>query len=541
MVHEGQAVAAKGGEDDARLAALGYKQELSRVLSRFDNFSVAFTYLSPMVGIYSLFVFGAGAGGPRYIWLMPMVVGGMLFVALVFGELGSHYPVAGALYQYSKYTVGPGYGWWVGWFYGIALLVTVAAVDTGVVPYVASLSNNWFGTSLDPTSHTTILLVTLALLAVQTTLNIIGAKMMGRVASVGTYVEILGTFGIAIILAIAGFHHGFGFLFSTQGAEHLKTNPLGVDFGGNWWAGAALVAILAHVYIFYGFEAAGDVAEETKDASRQVPRAMRQALLVGGLTSFVLVAALLLATPKDAKGYATATSTAGGVPFILQSNIGASWLTDLLLLLVIFAFFSCGSSVQGAGARLAFSFARDGALPGSRIVSKVSPRFHTPVNALLLGALVPVVFTLMVNLTPDKDVSIGFITYPAKVSALTALVSFGVSGIYLSFLLTVIGAIVARLRGWQAEGPFTLGRWAWPVTLVAAGYLGIMFINVIAPTGLSSPRGALFNLDWVTLSVMFVIAVVGLVAYVVAKPWQAIGRHLHDDLEPTGAERHSAL
>jgi amino acid transporter len=536
MVHKGQAVAAQGG-DDARLAALGYKQELSRVLSRFDNFSVAFTYLSPMVGIYSLFVFGAGAGGPRYIWLMPIVVGGMFFVALVFGELGSHYPVAGALYQYSKYTVGPGYGWWVGWFYGVALLVTVAAVDTGVVPYVASLSNNWFDTTLDPTSHTTILLVTLALLAVQTTLNIIGAKMMGRVASVGTYVEILGTFGIAIILAIAGFHHGLGFLFSTKGAEHLKTNPLGVDFGGNWWAGAALVAILAHVYIFYGFESAGDVAEETKDATRQVPRAMRGALLVGGLTSFVLVAALLLATPKDAKGYATATSTAGGVPYILESNISAHWLTDLLLLLVIFAFFSCGSSVQGAGARLAFSFARDGAVPGSRVVSKVSSRFHTPVNALLLGALVPVAFTLMVNLTPNTDKHFLFVTYPAKVSALTALVSFGVSGIYLSFLLTVIGAIIARSRGWQAEGPFRLGRWAWPVTLIAAGYLGIMFLNVVAPTGLDSPRGALFNLDWVTLFVMFVIAVVGLLAYVVAKPWQAIARHVHDDLEPTGAER----
>ena len=58
----------------------------------------------------------------------------MLFVALVFGELASHYPVAGALYQYSKFSVGAGYGWFVGWFYGIALLVTVAAVDTGVVP-----------------------------------------------------------------------------------------------------------------------------------------------------------------------------------------------------------------------------------------------------------------------------------------------------------------------------------------------------------------------------------------------------------------------
>ncbi len=51
-----------------------------------------------------------------YIWLMPIVVAGMYPVARVFGELGSHYPVVGALYQYSKYTVGPRYGWWVGWF-----------------------------------------------------------------------------------------------------------------------------------------------------------------------------------------------------------------------------------------------------------------------------------------------------------------------------------------------------------------------------------------------------------------------------------------
>jgi len=38
----------------------------------------------------------------------------MLLVALVFGELASHYPVAGALYQYSKYTVGRRFGWFVG-------------------------------------------------------------------------------------------------------------------------------------------------------------------------------------------------------------------------------------------------------------------------------------------------------------------------------------------------------------------------------------------------------------------------------------------
>jgi amino acid transporter len=504
--------------EESRLGALGYKQELSRVLSKFDSFSVAFTYLSPMVGIYSLFVLGVGAGGPRYIWLMLIPVIGMYFVALIFGELGSQYPVSGALYQYSKFTVSKKYGWWVGWFYLMALLVTVAAVDTGVVPYLSAILNSWFGMSIDPSKHSTIMVMTLALLAVQTLLNITGAKVMGRIASFGSYVEIFGTFGIAIILAAAGFNHGFGFLFSSEGAETVGTNTLGVSFGGNWWTGAALVAVLAHAFIFYGFESAGDVAEETKDASKQVPKAMRQALLVGAFTSFVLVAALLLATPSDPKGYATATSFAGGIPYILSTAISSAFLRDILLLAVVFAFFSCGSSILGASSRMLFSYARDGAVPAAKMVSKVSPKFHTPVNALLLGALVPFVFTLLVNITPSKDIKIGFFTYPANVSALLSLVSFGVSGIYLAFMLTVLGALIARTRGWKADGHFTLGSKGMIVNIIALVYLVVMFINLVIPTGLASPRGALFNLDWVTLVVMLVIAALGGIVYAIAQP-----------------------
>ena len=116
--------------EDARMVALGYKEELKRVLSFFDNFSVAFSYLSPMVGIYSLYTLGLGTGGPRYIWTIPMVVAFMTLVALVFGELASEYPLSGALYQYGKYNVGPRYGWYVGWIYGFALLATVATPAT---------------------------------------------------------------------------------------------------------------------------------------------------------------------------------------------------------------------------------------------------------------------------------------------------------------------------------------------------------------------------------------------------------------------------
>src|SRR3954464_13876717 len=275
-------------DDDARLASLGYTPQLNRVLGFFSNFAVAFTYLSPMVGIYSLFLLGVGTGGPSYIWLTLIPLIGMLFVALVFGELASHYPIAGGMYQWSKFSVGPTFGWFVGWFYGIALLVTVASVDAGVVSYFTALTHNWFGWNLDATAHGTILWITLLLLAIQTTLNITGAGVMARVARIGVYVEIVGTFGLFLILWIHGFHHGLGFLFDSQGAAHSATNGYGVNFHGHWWTGAALVAVLAPVYIFYGFESAGDIAEETQDASRQIPRAMRHALIWGGVASLFL-------------------------------------------------------------------------------------------------------------------------------------------------------------------------------------------------------------------------------------------------------------
>jgi amino acid transporter len=450
----------------------------------------------------------------------------MLLVALVFGELASHYPVAGALYQYSKYNIGRKYGWFVGWFYGIALLVTVASVDTGVVGYAVALGHNWFGWNFSPTSHIVILVVTLVLLAIQTTLNMTGAKVMGRVAQFGVYVEIVGTFGIAIILGIHGFHHGLGYLGSTQNVQHVASNPLGMNFHGSW-IGAALIAVLAPVYIFYGFESAGDISEETKNPGRQVPRAMRLALIWGGIASFVLTAALILAIGKGPGEFGKAVS--GGIPYILSQL--PSGLQDFLLLLIIFAFFSCGTSVQGAGSRLAFSYARDGALPGSKWISAINPRFKTPVNALFGGALITVLFIGLEFASPTHNVKILFFTYPANTNVLVSLVSFGVSGIYLSFLLTVIGYVIARARGWVPAGKFRLGRWAWPVAIAAVVYLGLMLVNVVAPTGLTNPR-AIFNLDWITLVVMVIVAVVGVILFLVAHRGREVGEHLTDTDTP---------
>jgi amino acid transporter len=173
--------------------------------------------------------------------------------------------------------------------------------------------------------------------------------------------------------------------------------------------------------------------------------------------------------------------------------------------------------VLGAGARVAFALARDGALPFSEKVKKISEKHHTPANAILVGTVVPFLFLLLVLVNPTKPVHVLWFDYPANVNALYALVSFATSGIYLAFFLTVLGALVARLRGWKPSGVFTLGKWGVPVTLGGAIYLLAMLLNIVWPSDLASGR-AVFNYGWVTLLVMAIIVGIGALYEGFARP-----------------------
>ena len=66
--------------DAAQLASFGYRQQLTRALGLLSNFSLGFTYLSPVVGVYTLFAFGLVTAGPAMIWTIPLVVAGQLLV-----------------------------------------------------------------------------------------------------------------------------------------------------------------------------------------------------------------------------------------------------------------------------------------------------------------------------------------------------------------------------------------------------------------------------------------------------------------------------
>src|SRR5512133_184606 len=88
--------------DAADLAKFGYKQELKRTLGVFSSFAVAFSYISPSTGIFTLYFLALASLGGVMWWTWPIVVAGQFFIALNWAELSSHYPIAGSVYQWTK-------------------------------------------------------------------------------------------------------------------------------------------------------------------------------------------------------------------------------------------------------------------------------------------------------------------------------------------------------------------------------------------------------------------------------------------------------
>src|SRR6476469_263035 len=99
-IHDETPREASRDEDD--LAKFGYKQELRRALGVYSSFAVAFSYISPSTGIFTLFILGIFLAGPFFYWSWPIVVVGQLIIAFNFAEVSSHFPVAGSVYQWTK-------------------------------------------------------------------------------------------------------------------------------------------------------------------------------------------------------------------------------------------------------------------------------------------------------------------------------------------------------------------------------------------------------------------------------------------------------
>src|SRR3954453_23994640 len=100
--------------DAARLRELGYDQQLRRRMKVLDSVAVAFSTMSPVVGLYAVVLVGSLVAGPAWIWVLPVALAGQCLLLVVYSELAAEFPISGGPYQWSRRLLGGPYGWFAG-------------------------------------------------------------------------------------------------------------------------------------------------------------------------------------------------------------------------------------------------------------------------------------------------------------------------------------------------------------------------------------------------------------------------------------------
>jgi amino acid transporter len=465
--------------DAAQLAELGYKQQLTRAVGLWQNFTVGFTYLSPIAGVFPLFAFGLATAGASFFWSIPVVLLGQLFVMLTFAEVSSQYPIAGGIYQWAKRLVGPNYAWLAGWLYTWALMVTVASVAFSANTYAAPL----FGYEATPRSTVICAVILIAIIAL---VNLAGVRRLALFSTLGTIAELTATVGLGLFLIFFHRERGIGTVFHHDGVS------------SNGYMGAFMAAALFSIWIFYGFEACGDIAEEVKDPSRKIPRAMRMTLGLGGVAAAIITVGFIVAVPSI--GAVISGDDANPIGTVLENSLGHVG-AKFALAVILFAFGSAALSIQAMATRLVYSYARDGMLVGSKFLSNLHPTFHMPPGAVLVTAVIPAAITFLPTATVAR------------------IITFAVVGIYVGYASVTLAALIGRRRGWRATGAFTLGRWGTTVNVLALVY-GVSTMVILS---IKTPAaGSSFFDRWMVPISLAIVAAVGLLYMAIFRPQENI-------------------
>ncbi|OZE94669.1 APC family permease [Rhodococcoides fascians] len=480
-------VDSESGMDD-----FGYKESLDRSLGKFASFAAGVSYISILTGTFQLFYFGFGTAGPAYLWSWPAVFVGQLCVALCFMELAAKYPVAGSVYNWAKLLGRRIVGWSAGWLMLTASIVTLSAV---VLALQLNLPRIWSGFQIigdgsgDNDFATNAVLLGAIMIAITTTINALGVKLMAMINSAGVFIELIAAVLIAVILAAN----------ITRGPEvFFSTNGYGAGESGGFLA-AFLVASLASGYVMYGFDTASSLGEETVEPRRTAPKAILRAILasfvIGGA---ILVFAVMAAPDLDDPSLG---SPDGSLQSIVESVMWGP-LGTVFLICIVIAVIVCSLAVHTAAIRLTFAMARDNALPFGESLAKVNPKTQTPVvPAVTIGVLA--IAILVVNVGQPQ--------------IFTVLTSIAIIMIYLAYLMVTGPLLVKRFKGeWPPKdlkpgGYFTMGRAGLIVNLVAVVWGAGMALN------LAWPRVAVYGSPWYNTWGAFVyigvILVLGLAWY----------------------------
>jgi APA family basic amino acid/polyamine antiporter len=366
------------------------------------------------------------------LFLALWLAGGVLALAgaMAYAELAALRPQAGGEYVYLRDAFGKLAAFLTGWtsfvagFSGaIAASAVVTAVYLGRFVPAAADDTAWIALPVLPGALTLALspqrAVALAVIAAMAAVHVRGVGP-GRV--VGTVLAALKVGALALLVA-AGFALGAGDL-----ANLAAPAPVAPTAGG--W----LLALVAVMFTYSGWNAAAYVAEEIRDPGRNVPRALALGTGVVAVLYVLLNALYLSAVPIDELA-AVEVSVLDLVGNRLFGPVGGG----LMAAVAIVSLLASLSAMTLAGPRVYYAMARDGVF--FRVAAAVHPRYRTPATAIVLQAA----WSALLVLIAGAD----------------ALVTYTGFAIVLFSGAAVMALFVLRAREPDAPRPFR--AWGYPI------------------------------------------------------------------------------
>jgi amino acid transporter len=432
--------------DSEYLQQLGVEPRFKRALGFFTGALFAVAFQGPTTG--ALLITGAtlAIGGPAFIWAIPIIFALQMLLALTWAELSSHYPLTGGIYQWARELGGDFLGWITGLFYVVAIILVMPAVGTVMNVVLSGLF-----TGLTVTlSHQVIISILTTLAAA--VLIATSVRVVATLNSIGVVLELLVLLGAAI-----------GLLFHKHQPLSVLTTTGGVQGHGSYlWPFLVVIALVVTQLV--GFETAGAFAEETRKSRIKPSQAIIAGLAGTALILFIFDFALLLSIPDMGK----AMTDPNMIPDVLTATLGSGF-TKLFFAGAIVSVFSTAIATLATIVRMIYGMARNGQLPGSGFLTRLSPRTDEPLGTIAVAVVLSIVPLIFIK------------RIPVIVAAITAL-------IIIPYILVFCALLVRRLQGWpRAASQFSLGRWGLPITVAGLVWTVIILWDAAWPREITNP------------------------------------------------------
>jgi len=357
------------------------RSKFKKTLGLFDATAIS---IGAIIGAGIFVVTGIAAGFAGSALTVSMLVAAVISIltALSFVELTSWQPREGSIYEYAYQLISPFAGFLVGWMWMLSNIFGGAAVSLSFAHYLTALVP-----FLPATMVASILCLVFAMI------NYLGARQSARLNNVIVVAKLL----ILAFLVVFGLMH-------VKAAHYRPFAPfkIGVLYGA--------------CYIFFaygGFARVAIIADEIKDARRNVPRAILISLAVSTVIYIFVgsVAVGLVGAPALAASSSPLTKAIGATGNALASyivSVGALLATASVLL----------TSIMGVS-RMAYAMAKRKDMPER--LSKLHRKHNTPYVSIWLTGLFMAFLVLVIDLTRVVAISTFALLFYYSLANLSAL------------------------------------------------------------------------------------------------------------------------